>query len=95
MFKQYLAYLRDNPQGYWFKAKFYGWGWTPAKWQGWVSVLVYVLVVVALAFSVRPHHGDDVVIFNFLLLILILTVALIVLCYWKGEKPRWRWGTKK
>ena len=31
MLKQYIAYLKDNPQGYWFKAKLYGWGWVPVN----------------------------------------------------------------
>ena len=30
MIKEYIAYLKDNPQGYWFKARLYGWGWAPA-----------------------------------------------------------------
>lgn len=33
MFKNYLDYIRDNPHGYWFKRKLYGWGWTPVTWQ--------------------------------------------------------------
>jgi len=40
MIKEYIAYLKDNPQGYWFKAKLYGWGWDPAIWQGWLVLLV-------------------------------------------------------
>jgi hypothetical protein len=34
MFKKYIEYLKDNPQGYWFKRKVWGWGWTPVTWQG-------------------------------------------------------------
>ena len=45
MIKKYLNYLNDNPQGYWFKAKLYGWGWTPAKWQGWLVVLTYIILI--------------------------------------------------
>ena len=33
MFKNYLDYIRDNPKGYWFKRKPFGYGWTPVKWQ--------------------------------------------------------------
>jgi len=36
MLKKYIAYLKDNPKRYWFKAKMYGWGWTPVKWQDWL-----------------------------------------------------------
>ena len=31
MIKEYIAYLKDNPQGYWFKARLYGWGWVPVN----------------------------------------------------------------
>jgi hypothetical protein len=24
--------------------------------------------------------------------LLVLVTGLIAICYWKGEKPRWRWG---
>ncbi len=49
MIKEYIAYLKDNPQGYWFKRKLYGWGWTPAKWQGWVVVLAFVIFLLGSA----------------------------------------------
>ena len=42
MFKESIAYLKDNPHGYWFKAKLYGWGWVPVKWQGWLVVAVAI-----------------------------------------------------
>ena len=33
MLRQYIQYLKDNPQGYWFRRKLFGWGWVPVKWQ--------------------------------------------------------------
>ncbi len=96
MFQKYLSYLRDNPKGYWFKAKPFGWGWTPVTWQGWVVILVYVASIVALvsmreeAIPGNPDSGS-----NFLVLggpVIVLTVLLIFICYKKGEKPHWNWG---
>ena len=52
IFKKYSEYLRDNPEGYWFKRKLYGWGWTPARWQGWVVLVVYIIGVMAFAFTI-------------------------------------------
>jgi len=27
----------------WFKAKQYGWGWYPARWQGWLIVIGFII----------------------------------------------------
>ncbi len=50
MLQKYLSYLRDNPQKLWFKRKLYGWGWTPATWQGWFVTLSYIVLVLGLVF---------------------------------------------
>ncbi len=99
MINEYINYLKDNPKGYWFKAKFYGWGWVPAKWQGWCVLLVYVALLVTLVVSREkdipgnPDSGSNFLIFA--LPIIVLTILLISICYWKGEKLRWQWGPGK
>ena len=77
----------------WFKAKKYGWGWTPVTWQGWFAVFIYVGCVMRFAFIVdeRAHSASDFLM-NFFLLAAIPTLLLIWLCYEKGEKPHWSWG---
>lgn len=92
MLTRYVEYLKDNPQGYWFKAKLYGWGWTPAKWQGWVVISAYIAAVILFALTIDDNSPPREIAFTFVLPVLILTVALIRICYKKGEKPRWQWG---
>ena len=92
MFKEYIAYLKDNPKGYWFKRKMFGWGWTPVKWQGWVVIALYVAIIIALAFTVESAQSGNEVGFMILLPVILLTITLIRICYWKGEKPKWQWG---
>ena len=92
IFKKYSEYLRDNPEGYWFKRKLYGWGWTPARWQGWVVLVVYIIGVMAFAFTIDENSPSREVMFTGILPIILLTIALIRICYKKGEKPRWQWG---
>lgn len=96
MFKGYLNYIKDNPNGYWFKAKLFGWGWTPAKWQGWAIMIVFIGIIFWIASKmeaiVNPTKAE---ILNYLLQITILVLILIVICYVKGEKPRWQWGLPK
>ena len=96
MIKEYIKYLKDNPQGYWFKAKLYGWGWVPVKWQGWCVILAYVLLLLTLIISREkdipgnPDSGSNFL--TFALPIIILTILLVIVAYKKGEKPRWQWG---
>ncbi|MES2225283.1 MAG: hypothetical protein V4480_00550 [Patescibacteria group bacterium] len=95
----YIAYLRDNPQGYWFKAKLYGWGWIPVKWQGWCVLLAYVALIMTSVISREkdipgnPDSGGNFL--TFALPIIALTALLVFICYKRGEKPRWQWGQSK
>lgn len=95
MIKEYIEYLKDNPKGYWFKAKLFGWGWTPATWQGWAVLAGYVLLVVLFALTIDENSPTNEVFFTFILPVVILTLTLIRICYKTGEKPSWRWGLPK
>ncbi len=95
MIKEYLNYLRDNPEGYWFKRKLYGWGWTPATWQGWSIIFLYLVLVILLALTIDKNSPGKEVMFTFVLPVVLLTIALIRVCYRKGEKPKWQWGISK
>lgn len=90
MFKRYIAYLKDNPHGYWFKRRLYGWGWVPVTWQGWIVVLLYIALLLAFAFTIDEKSPPQEIMFTFILPLLLLTGALIRICYKKGEKPRWQ-----
>ena len=95
LFKKYINYLKDNPKGYWFKRKLYGWGWTPAIWQGWLVVIVFVAIILSLAFTVDEESLKNGGLIDFFVPIFILIAALIGISYWKGEKPKWQWGFPK
>ncbi|MDQ1283693.1 MAG: hypothetical protein QG620_41 [Patescibacteria group bacterium] len=91
MLKEYVAYLKDNPQGYWFKHKLYGWGWVPVRWQGWLVVAVGVAVLFAGVWVGETDDAPGAALLGFLLMIgLIFTFG-----FWKGEKPKWQWGPPK
>ena len=41
----------------WFKPKRFGYGWTPASWQGWaVTLVLLVLPFVFIAWVISRHH---------------------------------------
>ena len=74
---------------YWFPAKRYGWGWgPPCRWQGWVVLVGFILfnLLGPVVFRLPKHW------LMFALYEVILCTALIVICWKKGEPPRWRPG---
>ena len=74
---------------YWFPAKRRGWGWgPPAVWQGWAVLIVFYTLVAAGAVVLLPSQGPLV----FVAYCALLVVALVGICYVKGERPRWRSG---
>jgi hypothetical protein len=95
VFQEYLAYLRDNPERYWFKRKLYGWGWTPARWQGWAVIGVFALAILALTLRLDPQAQLKDVIWSFFAPLLALVVLVIGIAYRTGESPRWQWGLEK
>jgi hypothetical protein len=77
---------------YWFPAKRYGWGWgPPIAWQGWGILAAFVGLLAAGAFLFPPSEVLPI----YLGYVALLSVALIVVCWLKGEPPRWRWGNDK
>ena len=95
MIQQYINYIKDNPKGYWFKAKWYGWGWTPARWQGFLVLGVYVVLVLSIGFSADANsHSVSDTLYGVTLPFLVLTAVLLAICWKKGERPHWSWGPK-
>lgn len=75
--------MTGNPTRYWLPAKRFGWGWgPPATWQGWVVLAAGGVAQVAIA--VRFVPAEPV---RFAVGTLALVVALIAICYVKGEPP--------
>lgn len=67
----------------WFHAKTYGWGWgLPARWQGWVVMAAFVALLMIAARNVPGYVAYCVA----------MAAALVAVCWWKGEPPKWRWG---
>lgn len=91
----YIEYAKDNPKHLWFKAKRYGWGWTPATWQGWAVTAIYAGILVLLSLTLDEHSPPNEVGLMFVLPLLILSAGFIVIAWKTGEKPRWRWESGK
>lgn len=91
MLEKFIAYYRDNPEGYWFKRKLFGWGWVPVKWQGWFVMLIGAGVIAGGVYVGDTDDAPGAALFG-----IVLGLALIFgFAFWKGEKPRWQWGLPK
>ncbi len=88
MIKEYIHYVKNNPQGYWFKRKLYGWGWTPVTWQGWLVILIGVAFFVAGMYVAETDDAPGAAVLGFVIMI----VLIVSFGFWKGERPRWQWG---
>ena len=95
IFNRYVEYLKDNPEKYWFKRKLFGWGWTPATWQGWLVTFVYIGAIVVFAFTIDSESPDREIMFTFFLPVTFLTILFIRIAYKTGEKLKWQWGFPK
>lgn len=85
----------NTKEKFWFVRKTYGWGWVPATWQGWIVLFIYIILVTIFSFTIDEFSTFREVVFTFILPVLFLTITLIHICYKKGEKPCWQWGTKR
>lgn len=80
--------MNDAPK-YWFPAKRYGWGWgLPTTWQGWIVLAGFFVLLAIGTFWLLPGYGA----LGFSLYTGGVTASLIIICWRKGEPPRWRWG---
>jgi hypothetical protein len=80
----------------WFRAKRYGWGWAPCSLEGWLCIVAYTIFLVWNFLRLdKVSHSNSDTLRPFVIQMLLATVILIVIAYYKGEKPGWRWRDKK
>lgn len=72
----------------WFRAKRYGYGWYPENYKGWLVILAYVILFIlsSILFVNKDYIHVHIIV------VILLTSALLVISYKKGEELRWRWG---
>jgi len=80
--------MKNTEKEYWFKRRRYGFGWTPACWQGWAVVIVFLII-----FVVGKKMFDDNLIYSIFMATAI--ISLVIASLYKGPKPKWRWGRSK
>lgn len=84
---------REKPKPLWFKAHTYGYGWTPATWQGWLLLAIMLFLSVFVGFLVSDHAGtiNQIIIDAFPFWFLIITTFFAIV-HRTGDKAHWHWG---
>jgi hypothetical protein len=84
---------------YWFRPKRYGFGATPATWEGWALGGVYLVVIIAASAMFLPSGGEPASTWDWLgwaAIIALATAVTVIVSFYKTEgRWRWRWGTPK
>ena len=80
---------------YWFKRRGYGWGWTPASWQGWFIMFVFMATLFAAIFVIdRVFETEDEKGWATVILALVWGAGLTFAIALRAPKPKWQWGQK-
>ena len=80
---------------YWFKPKRYGYGATPATWQGWAFTVGTVLAMAAVSLYLRLAAKSLWALVALLMFDAAAVAALVVVGYRKTDGAwRWRWGDR-
>lgn len=84
-----------NKNKLWFRAKTFGWGWYPVSWEGWAVIALYIAAVGVHIrnIDIYIYSGNDILT-SLTIPFVINTIFLLIICYCRGEKPRWRWNGK-
>lgn len=86
--------MTNQEKQLWFKRRRYGYGWTPVTWQGWVLVILTLVVAIggAALLVILPYTNQ--LLWVYLTSVITIVVLLVIVAYQKGPSPKWRWGKK-
>lgn len=82
-----LRFFQDK--GPWFRAKKFGYGaGLPFKWQGWVTLALYVLAMVGLGLIADDHDSMPTIA---TVVLMLLITGLFVVIVRKRTEGGWKW----
>ncbi len=81
----------------WFKNKTYGYGWFPVSWEGWVTILVFLILVWLGIYFISGNTAlaAEQKVYQIVAVTIVLSIILVIVAAKTGEKPGWHWGDKK
>lgn len=83
---------------YWFKPKWFGYGFYPVSWEGWLCTLMLLGLILLSGFAnhifVEPGPERGEAIRFFLDAVMIAGISTLFFEKKMKEPLRWRWGRK-
>jgi len=77
----------------WFKNKTYGYGWAPATKEGWIVMLIFIILYIAVIMTGLHYASTEKELYLYVIVPeFVLVIILLIICYKKGERLKWTWG---
>lgn len=89
--------MKNTEKKYWFKRRLYGFGWTPVCWQGWATVVLFLIIIIggSLILPDKPAMNSFYIEIIYFAMLVVSTICIVLVSLIKGPKPKWRWGRSK
>jgi hypothetical protein len=82
---------RGRNEKLWFRSKRSVWSWYPASWQGWVTLLFYIGLLIYGSWVLLPRERfepfESVRILSWLVFVFATVLSLIIVVWTTGGKP--------
>ena len=77
---------KSKQQKYWFKERSHI--WHPISWQGWLTLLLFIAIVIGNALVVAMNSYSSQLMWLYLNILATSVVAVIVIGYTKGPESK-------
>ena len=87
--------LTGKPKIVWFKITKFGYGWYPANWRGWATIVVYLIFNFTNYLLIKSQTKSESDLWvNFIFDLLLSTLLLVLVAINKGDKVSWKKDNK-
>ena len=88
--------MTQKTTGYWFRPRRYGFGASPATWQGWATIVAFPVVCGAATLALFGLLPPVLAIILFVIFMAAATFGFIAFVRNKTDGEwRWSWGDRK
>lgn len=88
--------MKSTEKQYWFKRRQYGYGWTPVSVEGWLTVVIFISLLIGSSLLLFEESVDSTLsdLITFFAVAFVITFVTFWISSKHGPEPKWRWGAK-